>query len=250
MRFATSASEGPGVTSAGALRTPAATAGGSLAYPRGMRNPLCFALLVLAFVPVRAAAQPDPSSPYVLSDSTRILPRWLEGQIQLGLGWMGSPRIERGRYQVGIAGAAAAEARPAHALALRARVAYQDLPTRPFETVLIGATPVDISSGLGHGRLVTVLAEASSPLTPWLWAVAGAGGAYYGSNGQPLAYSPQAADFVPLERSRWGSAWSTGVQYRFQPNPRDRFIIEARSEAVAASTHFRFWGLSAGYRFP
>lgn len=210
---------------------------------------LISASLVLS-TPSRAQPVPEAGSPYVLDDSTRILPRWLEGQIQGGIGWMGSPGFERSRYQAGVGGAAAAEARPARRLVVRARIAYQDLPPDPFELVLGGSTPVDIALAVGHGSLATGLVELGTPVSRSIWAFAGAGGAHYGSNSASGVLVTGDMSFRRLEESGWGSAWSAGLQYRFEPNPRDHFYVEGRSESVAAGTRFRFWALALGYRFP
>ncbi len=224
--------KGPGAARAGALVMAAALAWGAFGAP--------------------ASAQPADAgvSPYVLRDSTSVLPRWLEGQVQLGLGWMGSPGRERSRYQAGLAAAVGAEAHPAASISLRARLGYQDLPADPFEAVLGGSAPVSLSTAAGHGRLVTALAEASVPLRRALWLFAGGGGAYYGRNGVIATLADDGMTFEPLEPSGWGGAWSAGFRYRFEPNARDHLFLEGRSESVATGTRFRFWGLSAGYRFP
>lgn len=208
-------------------------------------------MLCLAAVPEAHAQSPtEPGSPYVISDSTRILPRWLEGQIQAGIGWMGSPGFERQRYEAGLTGAAAAESRPAQWLALRARIAYLDLPPDPLDVFFVGGTATEFTLEIGHGQLVTGLLEASTPL-PWaLWLFGGAGGARYGSNAAAGVLLPDGSGFRPLEESGWGTAWSAGVRYRFDPNARDHFFLEGRSEAVQIGDGFRFWGLTLGYRFP
>lgn len=211
------------------------------------------ALLAAAVALPCAAAEPpafEPGSPYVLQDSTRILPRWLEGQVQAGIGWMGSPSFERQRYQAGLTGAVAAEARPAAQLALRARIAYLDLPPDPFDVYLADATVTEFTDEIGHGGLFMGLIEAATPL-PWSMSVfAGAGGARYGSNAAVGILLPDGSSFRALEESGWGTAWSAGLRYAFQPNPRDHLYLEGRSESVAVGGGFRFWGLTLGYRFP
>lgn len=223
-----------------------------------MRRTLASALttaaaLLAAAVVVPCAAQPpafEPGSPYVLTDSTRILPRWLEGQIQAGIGWMGSPTFERQRYQAGLLGALAAEARPMARLAVRARIAYQDLPPDPFDVYLADQSVTQFTDAIGHGNLFTGLLEVSTPL-PWSMAVfGGAGGARYGSNAAVGVLLPDGTGFRALAESGWASAWSAGLRYAFRPNPRDHFFLEGRSESVDVAGGFRFWSLALGYRFP
>ncbi len=208
----------------------------------------CFLLMFAA--PALAQRANETGSPYVLSDTTRILPRWLEGQIQLGFGWMGSPGHERSRYEAGIGAALAAEARPHQRLAVRGRVSYLDLPPDTFAPIFEGLTPVLVSFISQHGSLFTGAIEMATPIPASFWLFAGAGGVRYGSNALSESFVVRDSDLIPIEDTGWGTLWSTGVQYRFQLNPRDHFILEARSESASLSDRFRFWGLSVGYRFP
>jgi hypothetical protein len=211
-------------------------------------RPLLSVLLLAALAPAPARAQ-DPVSPYVLTDSSRFLPRWLEAQAAIGLGWMATPRDERARYGPGVGALAALESRGRRGLAVRLALAYQDLPPRAPDALVALGVPLEYEDFVGHGHSFALTLEAAWRLRRDWWLSAGGGPAYYGANSAAAFLAPGADAFTPYAGSAWAASWTSALRYEFQPTARDHLFAEVRARGTD-SPAFAFWSLAVGYRVP
>jgi hypothetical protein len=134
-------------------------------------------------------------------------------------------------------------------VALRARLAYEDLPSKQASYAFSNGSTVT-NSNQGHGWMGTALLGLAIRVRGRLW-LEGGGGAGYLESGVPASVTDPATGQVFLVRaaSGWGAVWHTGARYEFQPSTRDRIAIEPFFEQMnRGGTPVSLWAVRVGYR--
>ena len=153
------------------------------------------------------------------------------------------------RYASGLAAGVAADRRIEERIALRARLAYDDLPSKQ-STFKTNNGYTNSTGNRGHGWLGTALAGVAVRVRSHLW-LEGGGGAGYFTSGTPASY----VDFVTGQTvavpgsSGPGSVWQSGARFEFMPRRRDRMFAEAQFQQMnRGGTPISMWTVRVGYR--
>ncbi|MBI5167960.1 MAG: hypothetical protein HZA61_00585 [Candidatus Eisenbacteria bacterium] len=188
----------------------------------------CFALF-LTVLPAAAPAQPagrPPDDPGAPRDTSGVLPTWMDGAVEAGVGWMADPQRVKDRYSAGMDVALVLQAKVAPALRFGVRVEYHDLPSNNEGFAVTSGGLVSLRD-FGDGKVYDAVATASARVWSQLWLEAMAGYGYFDAGFGDVSFVDglTGENFVPPGRTGGGPVVGAGVRYEFQPTRRDRLYV-------------------------
>lgn len=215
-----------------------------------MRRSLPLLLLFLLSIPAAPTlAQPAPAA---ARDTVGFLPRWMDGSVEAGVGWLAAPSVVRKRYTAGLDAAVELQAKLGPSARAGARLEYHDLPSSNSGFIATSGGLYSNWDTWGDGRAWMLLGTGSARAWKALWIDGAAGWAHFASGLDDVAFVDGATgqSFVPPGRNGWGPVVGGGARYEFQPTRRDRlFAAVAWRRMVRDDQVLQFGAIRMGYRF-
>ena len=214
--------------------------------------------LSLAVLSHAAFAQPPggppdgaPGATPAAKDTSGVLPKWMDGAVEVGVGWMASPQSVKDRYSAGMNIGLELQALAAPALRFGAKAEYHDSPSNRdgFVTTSNGIVGYDT---FGDGKMLDLFGTIA--VRPWrqLWLEGGAGYGHFESGFGDVNFIDGVTgdSYVPPGKIGWGPVAGAGARYEFQPSRRDRMYVGAGWRRMVRDDVTLQYGLiRVGYRF-
>lgn len=184
-------------------------------------------------------------------DTTGVLPKWMDGAVEAGVGGMTSPLSVKDRYSAGLDLAVELQALAAPALRFGAKAEYHDTPSNNEGFVATSHGIVSFDT-FGDGKMFDLLGTVS--VRPWrqLWLEGCAGYGHFDSGFGDINFIDGLTgdSYAPPGTIGWGPVAGAGARYEFQPNRRDRMYAGAGWRRMVRDDVTLQYGLiRVGYRF-
>jgi hypothetical protein len=203
----------------------------------------------------RAAAPPD---------TTWLFPTWMHPWLEIGGGWLASPKYMRAFYESGQSFAAGIAMTPRRRLQVRTAIDYQMLLSHHT-----GRTVIDWGAIGGTGQPILDTLTYSFDSNAWnailltetgfeagygLWFTGGLGAGYMNGGFEDLATlsgSGLTSDLPATMRNGWGWAWTASAHWDVDLDPMVPLGVNLRTTQLKRGDDFvHWWSIRLCYRIP